>query len=162
MQINNDFTIPQTVTRLDATREQIDSAIDLFSRNHIVAAITLAASAEHVLSDMSKSLGIPTFFERFQKDFESIHSSHGGSKSFYAWRQEIYDWLRHADRQPEQVQVISPDEALMLIMAAITTYLGLGGQKTVAMETFYGNWQRCGLFSSKSQPVQPSSFAGIR
>jgi hypothetical protein len=62
MQINNDFTIAQTVTRLDATREQIDSAIDLFARNHIVAAITLAASAEHVLSDMSKSLGISNIF----------------------------------------------------------------------------------------------------
>jgi hypothetical protein len=147
MQINNDFSIPRTVTRLDATREQIDSAIDLFDRNHIVAAITLAASAEHVLSDMSKFSGIPTFFKQFEKDFDSIHRRHGGSKSFYAWRQEIYDWLRHADRQPGQSQEISSDEAFMLIMAAITTYLGLGGLKTVAMETFYGNWQRCGTVS---------------
>jgi hypothetical protein len=153
MSINSDFAILRTVTRLEATREQIDSAIDLVIQNHIVAAITLAASAEHVLSDMSKSLGIPTFFERFEKDFDNIHRSHGGSNGFYAWRQEIYDWLRHADRQPEKTKEITSDEARMLIMAAIATYLGLGGRKTVAMETFYGNWQRCGQLPTKVQPV---------
>lgn len=131
-----------TVSRLDAAQEQIDVAIELFFSGRLLASITLAAAAERVLSDLLKKTGQSTSSAVLRPYFEQAQQSTVNKpKDFYTWQKEVYDWLRHADRQPDATQEVSPYEALMWIMSSIASLLKFGGMMTASIRRFTCYWE---------------------
>lgn len=131
-----DLEATRIVSRMEAVEEQLDVAIDLFFDGRFLASITLAAAAERVLSDLLKDAGQPASADVLRTGLEQGLLKAFPLKNFNRWRHEVYDWLRHADRQPQATQEVTPCEALILIMCGILLFLRMKGHSTASMQRF--------------------------
>jgi hypothetical protein len=135
-----DLESEKMVSRMEAVEEQIDAAIELFFAGRLLASITLAAAAEHVLSDLLKHAGLQTSADILRTDLEQVLMNKVQGISLHKWRHNVYDWLRHADKYPYATQDVSPYEAIMWIMCGVASFLKMKGQSTAAMQEFEKYW----------------------
>jgi hypothetical protein len=125
------------ITRLDAVRDQLHSAIRAyFLWDDLVSALTLAGAAERVLSDKQSADGL------FGMDAFSIRSMVNlyikdeyqpeAAKLFRA----DYDFFRHADRKPQNDYELSEEWVDFLLLISIGSFEFLCEQRTEIMTTF--------------------------
>jgi hypothetical protein len=129
----------KTISRFDAVREQISSAIRLFFVwDELVSAVTLAGAAERVLSDLQPQDGI------FGVDAHSIRSminlnikEEHHKDAAKAFRKD-YDFFRHADRTVTQNNYdLKESSVAWLIFTSIVSFEFLKQKKTMEMRAFY-------------------------
>ena len=111
------------VSKLEAARRQIDAAIRmLFNEEDNLAVHTLAWAAHCVVRDVAKATGKANLLSDF---FERHLDSH---------YRELANFLKHADRDPNEAIVEFADDVPdMLLEMASTIFVGLGEKQTAEM-----------------------------
>ena len=121
-----------TITKLDAARSQIDTAIELWFGDRDFASIhTLAYAGLGLLSDIGKPLG----------DLAMVYDpSRFREGMFKEWLQVVTksrDFFKHADRDPEGVLEIKPKTNEHLLADCVDTCLRVTGEQTTIMRVFW-------------------------
>lgn len=129
-------THADVVSRRQATAQQLDCAIQLLSEGQVIAAVTLAAAATRVLTDLlgKDSNGTPS--KLLRGFYEQIDLPDAQKNEFHIWLNEVYDWLRHADKAPDSPMEISEMEAQMWIKLGIASFSRHFNDMTPAMKLF--------------------------
>lgn len=108
---------PETVSKLDAARRQMNEAIRFFFEQRDTIAIhTLAAAAAQVLQDLCKAQGIETFLR-------NANLIRPDKRKF--WRQLLKaseNFFKHADRDPEATHDFRPGSTEFVIFDATLMY----------------------------------------
>ena len=123
-----------TVSALDASRRQIETAISLwFSDGDAVSIHTLVAAAHHVCHDISKARGGKSW-ALFNMDF--INPEH---QSEYKKRIcEAENFFKHAERNPNPNATVTFSTSIteLYILDAIEMFFALNGCRTHLMSAF--------------------------
>src|SRR3990170_2717985 len=96
-----------TVSKLDAARRQLDTAVRLyFSEADPVSIHTLTAASHEVLTDLNRERGgSPTVMESFE-----AYIKPEGIKEFGSMINKAANFFKHADRDPEDIQTFNPEQ----------------------------------------------------
>jgi hypothetical protein len=106
------------LTKVDSARRQLAEAIRLFfDRRDPVAIHTLAAAAREVIHDVAKSKGLESIL---QSGIEQLPTD----KREYYMRtlRSTQNFLKHADKHPDEIHVFRPEETEYFIFDAVDTY----------------------------------------
>lgn len=130
------------ISKLDAARIQIDSAIDHYFQNDHVCAVTLAGAAEDILAGLLDVSGQQTAFE-FLHDWYQENFSTTVSKKEFSQRMlnQGRNWLKHADKEPDSKFEITERDSIVMLMRAIGCFQKLTKKRTEKMENFYRYWE---------------------
>jgi hypothetical protein len=125
------------VTRFDAVRDQINSAIRVyFLWDDLVSAITLAGAAERVLSDLQPQDGIFGVDAHSIRSMVNLYIKQEHQKEAGALFRRDYDFLRHADRDSTNDYEIKDSKVTWLIFLSICAFEFLKQKKTMEMRAF--------------------------
>jgi hypothetical protein len=129
----------KTVSRFDAVREQINSAIRLFFLwDELVSAVTLAGAAERVLSDLQPQDGIFGVDAHSIRSIVNLYIKEGHHKDAAKAFRKDYDFFRHADRNITQNSYeLKESSVAWLIFTSIISFESLKQKKTMEMRGFY-------------------------
>lgn len=128
----------KTVTRFDAVREQISSAIRMFFLwDELVSAVTLAGAAERVLSDLQPQDGIIGVDAHSIRSMINLYVKEEHHKDAAALFRKDYDYFRHADRNITQDNYeLKESSVAWLIWMSVVAFEFLGQEKTMEMRAF--------------------------
>jgi hypothetical protein len=129
----------KTVTRFDAVREQISSAIRMFFLwDELVSAVTLAGAAERVLSDLQPQDGIIGVDAYSIRSMINLYIKEEHQKDAATLFRKDYDFFRHADRNVMQNNYeLKESSVAWLIFTSIVSFEYLKQEKTMEMRAFY-------------------------
>src|SRR5277367_858560 len=128
-------TVKRKITRLDAVRDQIDSAIRAyFLWDDLVSALTLAGAAERVMSDLQPQDGIIGVDAWSIRSMVNLHIKTEHQKKAAALFRADYDFFRHADLKPQADYELNETTVDFFLYAAIGAYEFLGRKKTTQMK----------------------------
>lgn len=124
------------ITRLEASRRQLDQAIRLlFSRGDAVSIHTLSAAGVQILRDIADKKGI-TYLNK--QIYQYIRPEK--HKMLRAKFKEARDFFKHADQGPIEHEVsFSPDRNEFLLFEAVELYRALT-RTTFPSAAAYGAW----------------------
>lgn len=106
-----------TVTKLDATRRQLETAVILwFHEGDPVSIHTLAAAAYQILNDLNKKCGGAPMM----KDAKIIRPE--CVKEFYRILAKAENFFKHADQDPLETLLFSPQGTRCIMLDAIGKY----------------------------------------
>jgi hypothetical protein len=126
------------VTRFEAVRDQINSAIRVFFLwDDLVSAITLAGAAERVLSDLQPQDGIFGIDAHSIRSMVNLYIKQEHQKEAGALFRRDYDLLRHADRDSTKDHEIKESKVTWLIFLSICAFEFLKQKKTMEMKAFF-------------------------
>jgi hypothetical protein len=127
----------EAVTKLDAARRQLRTAVTLFFQDGDRVSIrTLAAAAHQVLSDLLKHAGKKTRLERNAEDVVKPE-----------YRREYRDAIRraqnffkHADKEPNPTAVVEfdPRQTHYILLDCFEAYMLLTGRSMRELWLFFG------------------------
>lgn len=121
-----------TITKADAARRQIETAIDLlFLDKDKISIHTLTMAGFGILKDLAEQRGPRDFLERA---IASIKEEKRGE--FWQIMKAPSNFLKHANRDPEDVLEFPVYLAEGFICFAITLYGELGNNPTLRMRSF--------------------------
>ena len=126
------------ISKLDAARIQLDSAIDHFFQGDHVCTVTLAGAAEDIFAGLLKASGRQTPFE-FLHDWHQKNYDTGVSKNDFS-RQIANlgrNWLKHASEDADTKFDITERDSIMMLMRALPCYYKLTKSHTEEMEKFF-------------------------
>jgi hypothetical protein len=129
-------TIP--VTKLDAARRQLESAIRLyFNYGDEVSIHTLTAAAHGVLTDLAehRAAGAITLRQALVELFAPEDR-----KKVHEKLNEAQNFLKHANRDPEVVLEFLPAQTEFLLFDACNAYQVLTGEMTPAFKVYKVWW----------------------
>ncbi len=122
-----------TITKAEAARRQIDTAITLWFRDADPISIhTLACAGLEILHDLGKPLGQTAM----QYDPCSFRK-----ETFKEWIQLVNksrNFLKHADRDPLDTLGFNPTANKYLLADCVDTCLRVSGGQTPIMKAFWG------------------------
>jgi hypothetical protein len=122
------------VTRQDATRQQIELAIDLLMRSKsLICANLLAWAAIDVLRAIADASGGNTFTASLDK-----HIKPEKLKQWYGFLKANYNFAKHADRDPDRSIELKSGAVEMAIFQAILDYREVYKNPTVPMLFYQG------------------------
>ena len=125
------------ISKLDAARIQLDTAIDHFFQGDHVCAVTLAGAAEDIFAGLLKADGQQSAFE-FLHDWYQKTYNKTVSKSDFS--QQIANlgrnWLKHADDDTHTKFDISERDSIMMLMRAVPCYHILTKSRTERQNKF--------------------------
>jgi len=125
------------VTRFDAVRDQISSAIrTFFIWDDLVSAVTLAGAAERVLSDLQPQDGIFGVDARSIRSMVNLYIKEDHQKDAAKIFRKDYDFFRHADRDALQNYELKESSVAWLIFVSIVSFEFLRQKKTTEMRAF--------------------------
>ena len=108
------------ISKLDAARAQLETAIQLyFTNENEVAVHTLATAAHQVFHDVSKKRGGPPSIRGFQFVRPGFEKE---------WRQTVtaeQNFFKHADRDPDEVLEFMPRKTLAFMIDGCQLYRSL-------------------------------------
>lgn len=117
------------ITKLDAARRQIDSAIALyFDEGDEVSIHTLVGAAHILITDLSSAANQETLFQRYIRP-ERRREFEGAIRA-------PQNFLKHADKDPDAVLDFDPHATELLLLIEIETFRALAGGITDAMNVF--------------------------
>ncbi len=120
------------ITKLDAARRQLETAIRIyFHEGDVVALHTLTGAAHEVLYDLCSKMKIKSFvkdptFVKPEKKKEYLGMI-GRSENFF----------KHADRDPHAQLNFNPQESEMLLLDACMLYKALTADQPFLLRTFH-------------------------
>ena len=122
------------LSKLDAARRQIESAIRLyFHEGDPVAIHTLVAAGYELLRDLNKHRGgEPMFF----KDRFLDHIVPEMRPEFVRVVNEAENFFKHADRDPEKMLIFNPQQSELLLLDACEKYLELTSERLPLLRVF--------------------------
>jgi hypothetical protein len=127
----------RTITRLDAVRDQLNSAIRLyFLWDDLVSAVTLAGAAERVLSDLQPADGIFDIDARSIRSVINLYIKPGHQKQAAISFRADYDFFRHADRQPKDDYELAENRVDSLLFISVCSFEFLCKTTTQEMRIF--------------------------
>lgn len=119
------------ISKLDAAKRQLDTAINLFFKNADVVSIhTLTAAAHQLLMDIANLEGIKSFM----KDTELIRK--GKEKEYLNIVNEAENFFKHADKNPRGLLKFNPEQTEFLILDAVEMYMQLAAEAPEDMSIF--------------------------
>ena len=117
------------ITKLDAARRQIDSAVGLyFDEGDEVSIHTLVGAAHILITDLSSTANQETLIER--------HIKREKRWEFEKAIRAPQNFLKHADRDPQAVLDFEPHATELLLLIDIETFRELTGSITDSMKAF--------------------------
>lgn len=127
------------ISKLEAAKRQLETAISLyFAYQDPVAIHTLASAAYAILNDTSKIIGVNPRHSR--SDF--IQRARPGKEkelNFYLKRYE--NFFKHADKDHDEIINFNPLSSEFVIFDSILIYFALTNGSTPLMNTFYFWWR---------------------
>ena len=125
------------ITRFEAIRDQISSAIRMFFLwDDLVSAVTLAGAAERVMSDLQPQdgiIGVDAYSIRSMVNLYIKEEHHKDAAKLF---RKDYDFFRHADRNATQSHELKESSVTWLIFIAICSFEFLKQEKTMEMRAF--------------------------
>ena len=116
-------TPPDTVSKLDAARRQLSTAISLFLREQdTVSTHTLTAAGHQILRNLAKLRGISSLIK------DNPHVRPERRAEFIAAVNEAENFFKHADRDPDAVLEFRPAQTEYLLQDAVLLYHQLAGR----------------------------------
>lgn len=148
------------ISKLDAARRQIDTAVRLyFDYGDPVSIHTLAAAAFDILQGLDKQgPNTGTFYNRMAERFQPEHR-----KVVIDAIRTSQNFFKHANLDPEATLEFNPGEAEILLLGACDKFGDLVGRRTAEMG-LYVAWfimQNPGMISFKGidrSPEFPAEF----
>lgn len=122
------------VSKLDAARRQICTAIQLFMNGgDDIATHTLTAAAFRVTRDLCDAAEL--------KDYSATKMIEDRVKPEYKdriWKKlhESANFFKHANADPDEMHEFNPEQTMFLIFLTILQYEGLTGEKIAQMIVF--------------------------
>ena len=146
------------VSKTEAARRLIDTAISMLFRNDDPLAVHIVAMAGfRVLKDLAKSRGL-------EHTLDSMIRA-GMEKEFWGGFSDAANFLKHAERDPNAVlSPFSEDTNDMLLVLACTYYESLGKRWTLEMGVlvFWYMSLHPDSLSNSANPAMVSLFEGER
>jgi hypothetical protein len=125
------------ITRFDAVRDQISSAIRMFFLwDDLVSAVTLAGAAERVLSDLQPRDGIFGVDAHSIRSMVNLYIKDQHHKDAAKLFRRDYDFFRHADRDATQNYELKESSVAWLIFISLASFEFLDQKKTMEMRAF--------------------------
>jgi hypothetical protein len=125
------------VTRFEAVRDQISSAIRMFFLwDDLVSAVTLAGAAERVLSDLQPQdviIGVDAYSIRSMVNLYIKDEHHRDAAKLF---RKDYDFFRHADRNASENYELKESSVTWLIFITLLSFDFLRQEKTMEMRAF--------------------------
>ncbi|MGA3308795.1 MAG: hypothetical protein ABSD08_09290 [Xanthobacteraceae bacterium] len=138
------------ITRLEAVRDQLDSAFKVyFLWDDLVSAITLAGAAERVMSDMQPKDGIFGIDAASIRSIINLYIKPEHQKVAATLYRADYDFFRHADKKTQSDYALKEEVADFWLFIALCSFEHLKQPKTKAMRTF-----SCWFFLKNSQYIK--------
>lgn len=126
------------ISKLDAARIQLDSAIEHYFQGDYVCAVTLAGAAEDIFAGLLKASGQLTPFEFlhdwYQKNYNTTVSKNDFSRKIANLGR---NWLKHANEDVDTKFDITEGDSIMMLMRALPCYHKLTKGHTEKMEKFF-------------------------
>jgi hypothetical protein len=124
------------VSKLDAARRQLETAIRLFFYDvDFVSTHTLAAAAFNVLNDLSRK---PGHARKSTQDQLLDHIKDEKSKKWFLNEvRKTENFLKHADRDADRIHTFNPADTSLLLIDAVGCYWNLTAEHTVLMQAYY-------------------------
>jgi hypothetical protein len=121
------------ISKLDAARRQIDTAVRLyFDRGDPVSIHTLAAAAFEILKDLDKQAPkTGTFYDLIAQYVQPEYR-----KVVTKTLKEAQNFFKHADRDAEAVFEFSLAEPELFLLGACDKFRELGGHRSAEMAVF--------------------------
>lgn len=122
-----------SVTKLDAARRQIETAILLyFNERDVLSIHTLSAAAQGILHVLAKRAGKSTPMK------ESLSAGIPGElrRKVEAALRGPQNFLKHADRDPDGELRFSPELTEFILFDAVSTYVRITSEKSPIFEAF--------------------------
>lgn len=108
---------PERVTKLDVAYRQLNQAIELFfERRDPVAVHSLAAAAHQILTDLGNVKGLTNFIKNNPAIREDKRNE------WIRINNEPYNFIKHADRDPEGEFAFRPAVTPIFILDALQLY----------------------------------------
>ena len=140
-----------TISKLDAAKRQLETAIRLyFSNGDPVSIHTLTAAAHNIIRDVTKRRGNELMLvkdqllEYLKPDFRKI---------FKEKLNEAENFFKHADRDHEATLNFNPDRSEFLIIDACSQYCKLTGEDPPLFQIYRG-WFMANNQDLFTSPVQ--------
>src|SRR3989338_5719430 len=106
------------ISKLDAAKRQLDTAIILFFKQADPVSIhTLTAAAHQVLKDIGKLENIKSFL----KDSGLIRKEY--EKEYLTIISEAENFFKHADKDPHKLLQFNPQQTESLLLDAVEMYM---------------------------------------
>jgi len=126
------------ISKLDAARIQLDSAIDHFFQGNHVCAVTLGGAAEDILGGLLKADGQQSSFEFLYNWFQETYNEPVSKSDFSRQKANLArNWLKHADDDTQSTFDMSERDSIMMLMRALPCYHKLTKSHTERMERFF-------------------------
>lgn len=126
------------ISKLDAARIQLGSAIDHYFQGDHVCAITLAGAAEDIFSGLLKASGQQTPFEFLHDWYKKQYKTLTSQRDFSRQMANVgRNWLKHAEEDANTTFDIAERDSLMMLMRALPCYHELTNGHTEKMEQFF-------------------------
>ncbi len=124
------------ITKLDAARRQLETAIRLYFHNgDIVSIHTLASAAHEIVDDLAKAKNVErTLFKGMVLDY--ILPEH--QKKWFEALNEAQNYFKHADRDHQKVIQFEPRTTELTLFDSVDTYARISGEHTSLMKIFMG------------------------
>ena len=126
------------ISKLDAARIQLDSAIDHFFQGDHVCAVTLAGAAEDIFAGLLNAAGQQSAFEFLHDWYQKTYNKTVSKGDF---SQQIANlgrnWLKHANDDTHTKFDITERDSIMMLMRALPCYHKLTKSHTEKMERFF-------------------------
>ena len=144
------------ISKLDAAKIQLDSAIDHYFRGNHVCAVTLAGAAEDIFAGLLKASGQQTPFE-FLHDWYQNNYNTSISKNDFSRRIANLgrNWLKHAEEDADTKFDITEGDSIMMLIRALPCYHKLTKSHSEKMEEFFQYFKTdIARISKLFEPVQ--------
>jgi hypothetical protein len=126
------------ISKLDAARIQLDSAIDHFFQGDHVCTVTLAGAAEDIFAGLLKAAGQQSAFEFLHDWYQNTYNKTVSRSDFSRQIANLgRNWLKHANDDTHTKFDITERDSIMMLMRALPCYHKLTKSHTTKMESFF-------------------------
>lgn len=124
------------ISKLDAVKRQLETAIHLYFLSRDPVAIhTLASAAHKVITDLNKHKGgTPTLVEHMLSDYIKPDRVKEVRKLLY----KAENFFKHADKDPEETIEFNPDASEIVLWESCIKYTELTGEQTPTLQAMNG------------------------
>ena len=120
-----------SISKIDAAKRQLDTAIDLWFRDGDPVSIhTLVSAAQEILLPIAKAKGT------VQGVFDTIYIVPDKEKEYFAWMRLHQNFFKHGSKDPDETIMFNPEADDGLIRTVIQVYAGVSGVVTPHMNAY--------------------------
>jgi hypothetical protein len=129
-----------TITKLDAARRQLETAIKLYFDEGDPASIhTLCCAAYNVIQVLNKKENSPpTLNDMMLKDLSDLMPTRAGRKEAYDYLNETENFLKHGNSDPQATHTFDSDYTEVLLFDAVISYGRLAGECSSELGMYLG------------------------